>query len=75
MIAAVKLGLLAEDIEAVVRRDRELGKRMKIPPTIPFDRAQWFITAVWALSLRRGQNARPGDGVIGRKRASQNRPS
>jgi hypothetical protein len=48
MIAAVKLRLLAEDIEAVVRRDRELGKRMKIPPTIPFDRAQWFITAVWA---------------------------
>jgi len=48
MIATDKLRLLAEDIEALVRRDRELGKRMKFPPTIPFDRAQWFITAVWA---------------------------
>jgi len=48
MIATDKLRLLAEDIEALVRRDRELGKRLKIPPTIPFDRAQWFITAVWA---------------------------
>jgi hypothetical protein len=48
MIAADKLRLLAEDIEALVRRDRELGKQFKFPPTIPFDRAQWFITAVWA---------------------------
>jgi hypothetical protein len=48
MIATDKLRLLAEDIEALVRRDRELGKRMKVPPMIPFDRAQWFITAVWA---------------------------
>jgi hypothetical protein len=48
MIAADKLRLLAEDIEALVRRDRELGKRLKIPPMIPFDRAQWFIAAVWS---------------------------
>src|SRR4051794_35160356 len=48
MIATEKLRLLTEDIEALVRRDRELGKRMKVPPMIPFDRAQWFITAVWA---------------------------
>jgi hypothetical protein len=75
MIAAVKLRLLAEDIEAVVRRDRELGKRMKIPPTIPFDRAQWFITAVWAYLSGEAKTLDPGDGVIGRKRASQNRPS
>jgi hypothetical protein len=48
MIATDKLRLLAEDIEALVRRDRELGKRLKVPPMIPFDRAEWFITAVWA---------------------------
>jgi hypothetical protein len=47
MIAADKLRLLAEDIEAVVRRDRELGKRTNLPPMIPFERAQWFTTAVW----------------------------
>jgi hypothetical protein len=48
MIATDKLRLLAEDIEDLVRRDRELGMRTKLPPNIPFDRAQWFITAVWA---------------------------